>query len=376
MRNVNTPLQDWKSDRQSKLEEENLKEELASTINEHIIVSKYQVNNKLTLKVMTKPSYRYRKVTKALADAATEMTDFDKHHNSRSIVNFNKEIRSKSDDGKQAKKEEIATVTIDGFFSNNIHKKLKLEDVDHQMQLVKGQFLLRLNQDDFDSKEFAFYKKQIKGKKLELGETDEPPIKLNTLFRDDLIIRQKIGLEAKKASLNKKVNLNLDTSRNGLSDRSINLRDHGLHEAGADKLVKVMERHPDIFKANYLARHRRKLKRDSFLFNEANNENLAKTAKPEKLNSFSLSYLHARTKNMITSSLETIEHQLKDLRKLPQSVCQTRHPTPRQKRMESREPSFISKTTDLMESFRKPKPSPTKVKATRAIMSWLQKKEV
>jgi uncharacterized protein with ATP-grasp and redox domains len=54
---------DWKSDAKMRKDDEDKKQELVSRVSDHIIMSRNQLNNKLTLRVMTKPSYRFRNAT-------------------------------------------------------------------------------------------------------------------------------------------------------------------------------------------------------------------------------------------------------------------------------------------------------------------------
>lgn len=62
---------DWKSDQRMKKEEEEKKKELVERVSDHIIMSRNQLNNKLTLRVLTKPSYRYRNATNYTQDHAS-----------------------------------------------------------------------------------------------------------------------------------------------------------------------------------------------------------------------------------------------------------------------------------------------------------------
>lgn len=348
------------------------KKELTDTINEHIIVSKYQVNNKLTLKVITKPSYRYRKVTKAMADSAKDITDF-KQISGRKRKLGSSDSRSKSDFVMEDKKNLVPTVTIDGFFSNRIQKKMKLNDLDNQIQMVRGDFLLRLNKDDFDNKELAFYKRQIKAKNFEVRPAEEEPVNLLNMTRDDVVSGQKLTMETKKTK-EYKSNLSPEVSKNGVSDLSVYQKDHGNHDSAGDKLIRIMERHPDVFKTRYLAQHRRKLKRESFLGNQDQVDSPTKFYKFSKPLVSSASFFQESTKNMITSSLEAIENELKVIDKFPQSICQFRHPRRHKQLMASHDPSYTLNKFDLMQSVKKVRLKPSQIKVNQAVMSWLQSK--
>ena len=51
--------------------------------------------------------------------------------------------------------------SIDGFFKNSVYTKLSLPQMDVDMQNVKGGFIRRIMDDDFDKKEYNFCKKMI-----------------------------------------------------------------------------------------------------------------------------------------------------------------------------------------------------------------------
>lgn len=251
---------------------------------------------------------------------------------------------------------------------------MDLDHLDEQMKNSKGQFLLRLNQEDFDAKEFSFYRSQIKSKNISINPAEEKSVNLQTMIRDEIIAKNKVKLEESKLMRDKLRMQKIDTSRNGMSDTSMYAKEPAVAGNIGDLVARAMERNPEVFKTSYISQHRKKLRKNSFLFNDDTQDNQYMTGYPEKVKSMSRGYLTNRTKSFITTSLERAKGKLKQLEQQPQTVCQARHPQLVRKRMAPHEPAYISSAVNLCKSLRRPRVDKQKAKISLAVMSWLSSK--
>lgn len=263
---------------------------------------------------------------------------------------------------------------MDMFFSGKVHKKMDLDHLDEQMMNSKGQFLLRLNQEDFDAKEFNFYKKQIKSKDVSIQPTQERSVNLRTLIHDHIVAKKKSKLEEAKELKDKNRLQQIETSRNGMSDQSMVNKDTYGPGNIAEIVAHAMERHPEVFKTSYINQHRKKLRKNSLIFNEEQLDQQYSQVYVDKVNRMTKGFLTHRTKTFITSSLERIEQDMKKLDKRPHSVCQARHPKQIKTKMAPHEPAYFSSTTSIVTSIAKPRPDKNKVKINSAVMTWVSGK--
>jgi len=286
------------------------------------------------------------------------------------------------------------SASLDNFFCKKIadtmsHQKLDVQgvdvivninDLDKQSKEVKGNFLFHVAQDDYDSKEFSFYKQIIKAKNVSLQPVKESEYNLEHVILDDLIAQR-----AAEAEIGKKMREEIEAkkSRRRNFAGSIGSYLKGVLSgeltngvSAGEKLTMIMARHPSVFKLKYVLQHRKKLQRAAAnnqpLLAEDSKEAKAAANYEQRVKALTRGALEKRTKQILTTKMDSIQSDQKRIAKGPLTRADMLHSARGKKELSETAypPSWLS-SSHIASCLKKPLPNKSSIKVNQAIHSWI-----